>query len=109
MEIKELTKEEVQKLLDDCKITSRMDKTLIDNFTSQGFTFNDYAMEKTVNGLHICIEFCMGDYYVGVYSKEGKWLLEDKKSFDNFLLALLEAHHYEERITNGEHWKGEEH
>lgn len=106
--VEELSKKEVKELLDRGKVTSRMDQKLIDHFKSLGFTFDEYAMEKIANGIHVAIEFCIGDFCVGVFSKRGKWLLEDKKSFESFWLALLQVKRYEKEIEEGKHWAGEE-
>lgn len=103
-----LTESNMRTLVNKMKVKNQMPKDMYSSFKKQGWKFSDFAMEKKVNNLYIDIEFCIGDFCVGVYSKNGKWLLEPKQRCSNFIEALLVSASYEKRIKDGEHWKGEE-
>lgn len=106
--IKQLSEEETKDFLEQSKVVNRLDKDWLDLLKKRGFTIDDYSIEKEFKGYHISIEFCIGDFCTGIYSKKSKWLLENKKSCDTFLEALMTIGIYEMRINNGENWQGED-
>jgi len=61
----------------------------------QGWKFDEYSMEKIFSDRSVCIEFCIGDFCVGLYSEPGKGLLEPKKRCESFIEAITTAYLYE--------------
>jgi len=105
--IKQLSEEETKDFLEQSKVVNRLDKDWLDLLKKLGFTIDEYSIEKEFKGYHISVEFCIGDFCTGIYSKKNKWLLEKKKSCTSFIEALLNVELYEQRINADEHWSGE--
>lgn len=64
-------------------------------FKDLGWKFSEYSMEKKVGNRSICIEFCMGDFCVGLYSEPDKGLIEPKKRCETLIDAVAKAYLYE--------------
>jgi hypothetical protein len=107
IQVHQLTKEEAKTLFEALKVSNRMPKELMDRLALDGWTFDDFSMEKTYKGYPLVIEFCIGDFCAYPCSKNGHYLLERKKSCENWFEALCHIFELQERIDNGEHWTGE--
>lgn len=107
--IKELKPEEVKNLREALKVKNIVPKKTMAKLRKMGYKIvYDYSIEMQYKGYFIDIEFCIGDFCVSICSKNGHWLLEPKKSSENFILALVYAEEYKKRIDAGEHWTGED-
>lgn len=96
-------------LKDALLMKNRIGKSLQKALVKEGWTIYDFYIEKrTDRGLYITIEFDIGDYCVGIYSKKGKWLLEPKKSFLNFVVAFQRAVELDAEVKSGKKWTGED-
>ena len=108
MIIKQLTKEEATTWFEAMKVSNRMPPELIERLKKDGWTFDDFSMEKTYKGYPLVIEFCIGDFCTYPCSKKGHWLLEKKYPAPTWLEAYIYIMTLQERIDNGEHWTGED-
>lgn len=90
------------------KAFNQLDKNWKRILKKTGWKFEDYYVEKKYKGYFISIEFCIGDYCTGLYSKKGKWLLESKFGCRDFTEAYLRALIYEAKIDAGQIWIGED-
>lgn len=107
--IRELKPKEVRDLREAMKVVNRVPQKVMKQLKKMGYKVAyDYSIEKQYKGFYIVVEFCIGDFCVSLCSKNGHWLLEPKKSTENFILALIYAQEYQDRIDTGEHWAGED-
>lgn len=107
--VTELSKEQVKTLANAALVVNRVPPDVLAQLEKDGwYVAYDYSIEKKHKGFSIVIEFCIGDYCVSICSKKNHWLLEKKRSHEDFIMAFVEAQNYVARIDAGEHWQGEE-
>jgi len=106
--IRPMSKEEVMELSEKSKVINRMSPELVATLEKEGWKFDDYSIEKVHKGLHLVIEFCIGDFCTSICSRKGHWLLEKKIPQETFEGAYLQQLVNIARINGGEHWTGED-
>lgn len=71
----------------------------------KGWKIEDYHIAYTQGDYQVCMEFCIGDFCVGVYHKSetGMWdLIEQKERIEDFTYAFLRATDLKRQVEQGE-------
>lgn len=71
---------------------------MVEIFKDNNWIFDEYMIYRHFGEYQICIEFCIGDFCVGIY--KATELQEPKKATQDILEALLVASQLEEKYNN---------
>lgn len=94
--IKKLTKEEAIELINSTMVDKRMPKAMIEAMAKDGWVFADHYAFFKLDDYEVGIEFCIGDFCIGVY-RENKYdkgemdLIAEKKQAYTAEQALVMA------------------
>lgn len=69
---------------------------IVEKLKKEGWIFEQFRCYKKVGKLEIDIEFCIGDFCLGIYD-ESLSLLEPKQRCDNFWEAFIKSLLLEEK------------
>lgn len=78
-------------------LATRNGKKLVKELKSKGWKLDkDFYIYKKVGDKEMDIEFCIGDFCLGIYDKD-KWLIEPKQRCKNFMEAYIKSFLLEEK------------